>query len=375
MRVKHIWALATLTAACGGAEPAPIETIPPPERSAAADDDLRTLLLEVAESKLCENLDGSFVALPDQDAAEGGEGGVSAGAGRLWVEECEAGRGEDRLELRLAGRGWNWVEQTSEGPAGSSFTVRGHLRFALSIELGGRMDVAYESHSKVVTLWVTPESPASGSITPTGAVPVAPDGGWSSFVGALGGVFGGSVEERARPMVEEQGSRQLSERMTQGFTFTADLCTGQTDSVVGPLPNGVTPERPWPSEDRPTLANQRMRLRAGGLDAAGPFRAEDAPLRVDLQVEEGPAIEVMAYCADDARDVVNAYLEERPAHQARPRLRHRVELGPPTFLELDASECPLVLVTTPIGASDDPVVYRYRVTDMGAEAPGIITCE
>jgi hypothetical protein len=373
--LEHTKALAAallLSIACGGGtSAAPIGTIPPPVRTAAADDDLRRLLLEVAESKLCEALRGSFVPLPGDGEAEGAEG---TGAGRLWVEECDAGQHNDRLELRISGRGWTWVEQSSDGPLGTSFTVRGHLRFTMSFELSGRMDVAYASDSKIVSLWVTPDSPASGSITPTGAVPVAPDGGWSSFVGALGGVFGGSIEERARPIVEEHGSRRLRERMTGGFTFTADLCTGQTDSVVGPLPNGVVPARPWPSVGRPSLANQRMRLRAGGIDAAGPFRA-DAPLRVDVQVEEGAGIEIQAYCEEDARRVVTAFLEEAPAPSTRPRLRHRALRGEPSFVELDASECALVLITTPLGPAGSEVLYRYRVDDTGAEAPDLITCE
>jgi len=362
-----------LCAGCGGAdEQSNANTIAPPQRSAAQDESLRALLVDVAEAQLCDRLQGTFVALPDGDAEGGARGGSSPSAGRLWIRRCSAERSAGRLALTLVGPGWTWVERSSAGPVGTSFTVRGHLRFHARIALSGEVDVSYAAEHHLVTVWLTPASSADATITPTAAVPVAPDGGWSSFVGSVGGVFGPSIEERARPMVEEQGSTQMSERLSQGFTFTVDLCTGQADSIVGPLGNGETPIRPYPPDGARWLDNQRVRLRPGGLDVAGPFEAGATPVHVDYEVEQGGPIEVRAYCLDEAREVVDAFLEGRPAQRGSPQALHRVPRGAPSFVELDASSCPTALVVTPTGAGSDPTVFRYRAFAVGDEATPLV---
>jgi len=366
-----------LAVGCGGTSPPgpAAEPIEPPTRTAAEDRGIRTMLLAVAEAQLCGRLEGSFVALPDEDVASGPAAGASPAAGRLWIEHCSVTQRGGRLAMRLSGRGWTWVEQSSVGPVGTSYTVRGHLRFSTTIELLGEIDVAYVQERGLVSVWLTPRQAADAVVTPTGAVRVEPDGGWSAFIGALGGAFGASVEERALPIIEEEGSHRMAERLTSGFTFTVDLCSGQADTMVGALGNGEVPERPYPPDGTRWLANQRVRLRAGGIDASGPFEGGSAPLRVDVDMEEGGDLEVRAFCLDEAREIVGAFLDGRQDRPPRPRARQRFGLGSPGFLELDGSDCPLVLITTPRATdAPSPIVFRYRVVDTGATATALVHC-
>ena len=369
--------LLSLLAGCGGGPIAANRSTSPerptPIRSAAEDAQLRSLLLSLAERHLCDRLRGQYVALPDADVAPGPQGGRSPSAGRLWIERCAAEARDGRLGMHLEGPGWTWVEREASGPAGSSFLVRGHLRFDAEIELEGELDLAYVEGEGLVSLWLTPRGELAAAIEPTGSVPVSPEGGWSAFVAALGGLVGPSIEARARPIVEAQGSAQLRDRLSRGFTFTVDLCRGQPDSIVGSLGNGERPERPYPADGLRWLANQRVRLRAGGLDAAGPFQPEAAPLHVDLEVEQGEAIEARVYCQAAASTIIGAHLREAPLGRAlEPLAVQRVEAGAPTFLEVEGGHCPLVLLVHPLGPG--PTVYRMRAYERGARAEALIEC-
>ncbi len=367
-----------LAPACGGAPARPAEhgLVPPPTRTAAQDRSVRSLLLDLAAAQLCKRLTGTFVALPDSDAATGPAAGASPSAGRLWIEHCEATRHDNKLALRLAGRGWTWVEKTAAGPMGTSFTVRGQLKFRSSVDLLGAIDLAYAEDARRVTLWVTPPSPADAHVVPTGAVPVAPNGGWSTFVAALGSALGASAADRARPMVEQQGSAQMADRLSRGFTFTVDLCTGQSDSIVGPLGNGEMPRRPWPEDGKRWLDNQRVRLRKGGLDAAGPFTSSDGAVHLDLAVEHGPGVSVELLCADDAHRVLAAWLAGGDVPSPRPLAEQTVSAGVTTFVEVDARSCPVVALVRPAASTTDatPVVYRYRVYVRGDDAAPVVRC-
>jgi len=232
----------------------------------------------------------------------------------------------------------------------------------------------------VISLWFTPgDGGLEASVAPTGAVPVEPEGGWSRLVAGLGGLFGASIQERAAPMVEEQGSAQLRERLARGFTFTFDLCRGQADGLVGALGNGEVPERPYPPDGLRWLANQRVRLRPGGLDVAGPFQPQGAPLHVDLEVERGEGIEAELVCAERVPRVAEQLGVERPVGQRgerragpRPAAAARVLREAPAFLEADASACPLALVVRPLGP--EPVVYRMRAYGVGERAEPLVEC-
>lgn len=374
-RLLLVVALSTL--GCGGAAelgPPAVTLIAPPERTAAEDTHLRSLLVAMAERQMCRQVLGQFVALPDADSPMGPASGASPSAGRLWIQGCTAERQGDRLAMRLEGSGWTWIEQTNEGPMGTSFTVRGHLRFRSEFDLEGAVDVAYVEGEGLVSLWLTPAEGVEARIVPTGAVPVAPNGGWSRFLAGVGDVFGASAEERARPMVEEQGSTLLRETLGNGFTFTLDVCRGQPDSMVGALGNGERPERPYPPDEQRWLANQRVRLRPGGLDIAGSFDVGDAPLHIDLEVEEGPGVEVSLFCEGDAGHIARAFLDgESIARTVTPLATTRVGPRTATFIEADTRQCPVAMVVTPIGAETS--VFRYRVFGVGDAAEPLVACD
>jgi hypothetical protein len=360
-------------AACGGSEGAAVVSarpIAPPRRSAAEDRALRALLLDLAERHLCDRLRGSFVALPDVDAASGAAGGASPSAGRWWIEACEVERRGDRVVMTLGGRGTTWVERSTEAALGTSFTVRGHLRFRADIVVSGEVDVAYSDARKRVTLWLTPRRAADARVVPLGAVPVEPDGGWSAFLGAVGGIFGDSVEERARPMVEEQGSAQMAERLARGFTFTADLCSGQMDTIVGALGNGEVPERPWEVGETRWLANQRVRLREGGVDLAGPFEGSGAVVHVDVEVERGEGVVVSTRCAGGLPEWEQTGTGAGTGAGTSGAVV--IRRGTRSFVEVDTEECPRVLVMRPMG--EEPVVLRYRAFALGDAAEPLVRC-
>jgi len=363
---------------CGGSPPA-AETArpaPPPERTAAQDTAIRSLLLELADYHLCAALQGEFVALPDADAAAGAAGGASPSAGRLWIERCTTARRGNRIALGLRGRGWTWVERGTTGPLGSSFTVRGHLRFQTSIDLAGEIDLGYAVDRKLVSIWLSPREAADATVTPLGAVPVAPDGGWSSVVGALGGVFGDTVEQRARVSVQQEGSAQMRDRLTSGLTVTASLCTGQTDVIVGALGNGVTPERPFAADGKRWLSNQRVRLRPNGLDVAGPWEATGSRVRIDLEVERGATIDARVMCSAEASAVAEAWLAGRaPERAARVRRAQRLAAHDSVAFELETRDCPLVLVTQPAPGATEPVVFRYRAAATDDVVTPLVRCE
>lgn len=381
MALEHSLAILLLLAvACGGNSDAVTKTttplLPPPERSAVENDNLRRLMVAVAERQLCDQVKGQFVALPDgTETAEGSAAGASPSAGRLWIEDCRAEQRGDNLMMRLEGPGWIWVEQEAAGPMGSTFKVQGFLRFHGIMELEGSVDLAYTDKARLISLWMTPQADVKASITPTGSVPVEPEGGWSSFLAAVGGAIGDSIEERAKPMVEEQGGQMMAEVLQGGFTFTVDVCTGQADSTVGPLANGEKPVRPYPHDGILWQANQRVRLRAGGIDVAGPFASDTAPIHFDFEGESGEGADVELYCEADAANVVRAHLADEPINTSwRPITTHRIDPGSSSYLEADSGRCPVVAILKPRGK--DPTVLKYRVYEVGAEAtPMINACE
>ncbi|MBZ0116874.1 MAG: hypothetical protein K8H88_07765, partial [Sandaracinaceae bacterium] len=109
--------------------------VDPPERSAVEDRSVRALVRDVASARACGELEGRFMPLPeDVPRRRGVRPNVT---GRLWLSECEIGPEGDTLSVHVAGRGWQWVERSSEGPLGSSFTVRGTLRVEASLDLRG----------------------------------------------------------------------------------------------------------------------------------------------------------------------------------------------------------------------------------------------
>lgn len=366
--IRAPWiALALFVAACGDGVAPRVEPLPAPERTAAQDRAMRALLVDVARHRACELLRDRFVPLPED--RPGAQRRVVEG--RLWIDRCEVRREEDRLGLTLSGRGWQWVERSAAGPLGSSFTVRGTVRLEASLELTSALDLRYEEDARRVLIALTPSAAPTATVRPIGTIPVAPDGGWSSIIGGLGGLFGVSPEAQARPLLEEQAALVVRQQLARGVTLGLDLCTGQPDVTFGPVGDGQAVEPPpFEADDGARwLDNQRVRLHEGGLDLSGPWDTTDGDGSFELVVESGGPVEAFVLCRAEAALLASSYLaggDATPrAHASRQRVHDRASLA------LRAEDCaaPHVLLTSPGDAT-----VRYRVRRDGLTPEALVDC-
>lgn len=346
-----------------------------PERTAAQDQALRALLANVGEARLCEALEGQLMALPAPDAPTGTAAGLAPAEGRLWVEGCRAERRGDRLALHLDGRGWTWVDQSQPGPLGSRFGIQGLLRFRAAADLDGTVDVGYAEEPQVLTLWYSPVMTPTATFDPIGDIPVRAQGSWSGILGTVGELLGGPLDRQARPAAAQAGAAMMASRLGRGFTATADLCSGQLDMALGALGSGQRPERPFPADGTPWLANEAARVRPGAIDAAGPWPVDPPGLRVDVELLRGEGLEVRLLCEREAQQVVEAFIEGRPA-AAVTELRRELLTGPGrrTSLALSSASCPVALIATPGAQATEASELRYRVVRLDARAEPLVRC-
>ncbi len=357
-------------AATQEATPARPELPPPPTRSAIEDSDLRALLRDIASAQLCRAIESSFSGLPDSDATEGVEGGMSPSSGRLWIRECEVAVAGDQVIVDIGGPGWVWLNRGASG-----FEVRDYLRLSAQMRLTGELDVGYDREKHVVSLWFTPRQRVVAKVSPIGEVPVRPESVLAKMASVLSAVRD-RAQEQAQEAVVEDGSILFQDALQSGFTVTANLCTGQLDSMVGALSDGEIPRRPYPPDGHRWLANERARIRHGGLDVAGPWQSGTAALQIDVEVEEGSGAgaEVRVVCAEDAEQLVDAFLHQRDEPTLTARAYATIAVGATTRLEVDAADCPVTLITRPHGEGEEPVVIRFRVIEVGADMDALVDC-
>jgi len=77
------------------------------------------------------------------------------------------------------------------------------------------------------------------------------------------------------------------------FTFTA---SGQADLVLGRLPPGMVPRRPFVDLEA-WLINERQSLHPGGIVVAGPF-LPGVPVTLDALVEQGHPVRYHTFCSE-----------------------------------------------------------------------------
>jgi len=356
-------------AGCGGSCPQP-ETpereVRPIVRSAVEDSNIRALLRDVAAAQLCSSLEGGFSGLPDSDSEA--DGGVTPSGGRLWIRECEVESQGDQLVVSVGGPGWAWLSQGKSG-----FAVRDYLRLSALMTITGELDLAYNRDKRVVSVWFSPRGPVRSKVAPIGNVPVVAENVLAKILSAFSSVREYTQEE-ARDAVIQDGADLFNDALENGFTLTADLCRGQVDSLVGALRNGEAPVRPYPSDELRWLANERVKLRRGGLDVAGPWQMKTAPLSLDIEVEEGPGIEVRVVCQRQAEEVVDAYLHRRDEPSLTAHSYATIGEGQSNQLTVDTRDCPLVMLVRPSGEGDDPVTFRFRAREQGARAEPMVHC-
>lgn len=364
-----------LFSTCGMPSPPPLpDPIEPPARTAVQDQAVRRLLSNVGQNRLCEQLQGRMMALPGSDAPTGRQGGQAPAKGRLWVERCQAEERAGMLALHLEGRGWTWANETRAGPLNSRFTVRGYLRFLLSVDLQGELDLGYSESTQVASVWFTPRVAPVARLNLQGPVPVQAQTGLGGVLGIFGSVFGSPVESRARPVVERFGANEIARRLTPGLTTTGELCTGQLDVYMGVLGDGETPLRPFPADGTIWLENGRTQINSGGIDVAGPWDSGGEALRLDIEVEEGGPAVARVLCQAQAHQVVEAFLARTPAPPVADLRSSTIGAGQLVTLRTDPTTCPVMLVMTPTPAASSGTRYRYRaIAGEGSPEP-LMTC-
>ncbi|MFK7985397.1 MAG: hypothetical protein AB8I08_05155 [Sandaracinaceae bacterium] len=369
--------LFSMGAFCSGCGDAPVvtlhEPVESPQRTAAQDDAFRRLVMDLAVARACPMLEGRFLPLPE-NRRERPAGVLPLTEGRLWVRECEVSRRGDQLHIALSGQGWQWVEQSRPGPFGSSFSVRGTVRFQASLALEGLLDVRYDESNHLAMLTVTPAESPTARVVPIGTVPVEPDGGWSGLIAGLGGLFGMNAQAQAGQMLEAEAEATLQRELARGMTFSLDLCTRQLDGSLGALADGQSPPaRPYDNDGRPWLENATGRVHIEGLDLSGPWGGDEGPLRVDIAIEEGRSLDVTLLCAEDAEALAGGYLATgvpaRPAGLERRTIR--ASAAGSLTMPFDRCAAPYVLLTT----EETHVRYRIRVRRDGPAPEALLDCD
>lgn len=324
-------------------------------------DEVRALVTEVLTPQLCPRLVGSFLGLPaDGGPSSGPSAGTHPSAGRWWIRSCQAEVTDTRIALTLTGMGWTWVDRETQG-----FRVRQYLLFEADATLGADVSVGYDPQRRVASLWMRPVDGVRAHITPRGVVSPSATGFFSTLLGAAAAVTGASVEQRAREQAEQIGSTQLRERLNAGFTMTYALGSRQMDFMVGALERGEVPERPFPSDTaRAWVVNQRSVLWPGGLDVIGPVQTADAPLGMDIELEEGEGAIVRGVCSDPLTRYFDQRFRDPAATPAAPEGQHIVTLSPGAGVQhvtLPTQACPTLLTVARRGSSDLPIRLRYRI--------------
>lgn len=360
--------LALVLGACGGEvrdEPEVAECEPATtggEEGTA--DELSELMAEVLAPRICEQVIGSFIGLPGEDTHEGPAGGRDPAVGRWWVRECEARTNEGRLDVSFGGAGWTWIDRESMG-----FRVRQYLRFDASARFSASLHVGYDRRTRIATVWLRPAPGVTATVEPTGLVRAEATGFFSSMVGGLMDLTGNSVSTQAQTQATEEGSQRLQEKIQTGFSVTFELDAEQMDFMLGPLPRGVTPERPWDTNGTPWIVNERSSVWPGGMDVVGPVTEDAGAVSLEVELEDGDGAIIRRVCGDELYSWLDAAWSGRPTRPLRAAQVAELRAAhAPQQINLSALDCRALFVVTPLAASTRPSTLRYRVQSTEAVA-------
>lgn len=367
-------------AGCGGAaveapRPAPP---PPPVRTAAENPGFRAMATDSLISDLCPRVIDRFVGLPGwpgEEGLQGAEAGRATAAGRWWIRECRTALDGERLKITLGGPGWSFLDRQESG-----FRIQQYVFFDATATLTGEVDVAYDRDAQLLTVWLTPD-PTQGvdaQVSATGNVGATASSGLTNVVDTLSlGAATTYASDTAREQVAAIGAAQMRERLAQGMTITTDVRTHQTDFLLGALPRGERPRRPFILDDGGTwLSNERGGVWPGGLEVLGPFAPMARALVVTAEVETGAGVLVQPICANELRSALATALTPGIAGSVRPAIQsqtiYRVDAGGVANLDLGREECDRYLAVTSLPGAPDPARARFLVREAGvaATAPG-----
>jgi len=302
--------LTTLTGACDrpargahddgkrGAAAEPVEVAKPAERGAVGDSDLRAMLAEIASAKACEFVRGQFRPLRAVDRPD-------VVTGMMWIRDCKITNVDTKATFVLSGNGWQWADQKQQ-KAGGTFAVRQYVKFGMTATIPGALDIAYDRHDHVLSLWFTPAQRPEVTFTPVGGIDVDPEGAWSAVVGALGTAVAQSPEHLASEQAKDQGGHQLEKQLADGLSFTVNLCTGLSRFGLEREPKGKM-NKPDAGETKRAL----IELQPGALMVFGPQLVGDAGFTANIDSPNGLAHVALA-CRDQAEALAAAYVEGGP---------------------------------------------------------------
>jgi hypothetical protein len=275
-----------------------VEVARPAERGAAGDSDLRVMLAEVASAKGCELVRGQFRPLRDVDRPD-----VVTGA--MWIRDCKIINDGTKVTFALSGNGWQWADQ-KQRKAGGTFAVQQYVKFGMAATIPGALDIAYDRHDHVASLWFTPAQLPEVTFTPVGGIDVDPKGAWSSVIGAVGTVFAHSPEHMATDQAKEQGGHELEKQLADGLSITINLCTGLSRFALGREPKGK-----MDTPDAGETKRVPIELQPNALMVFGPQLVGDAGFTANVDSPKG-AVHVALACRDQADELAAAYVEGRP---------------------------------------------------------------
>jgi hypothetical protein len=338
------FAALSLAFACGGSNPPAPPAAAAPSRTAAGNEDLRRLMLDVAGTKACEKLRGKFIGLGGSEADAnliGAEQGLASVTGRWLIRDCKERSERDALGLRIGGPGWQWVDRAQKG-----FRIRQYVYFSAVVDLRGSLDVGYDPAAELASIWLTPVDAVGAEVSAAGSISPKAETVLASIVGAIGPTVGMAVDEVAKTAAGAEGTAQFKAKLAEGLTITFKPKTGQMDVLLGHLPNGVAPKRPFVTEAI-WLLNERQDLFPAGLQMAGPF---DPATRVvlDARVEQGSGLLYRLICQDDGQRAIDAVLRDEPLPIPTLRASGKIEAGGPASASITPPPCPWLLVTAPL---------------------------
>ncbi len=354
MRLRAILG-AALVAACGAAaKPADPPPQPPPSRVAAGDVDVRRLVLEMARSTVCSQLDGKWLGLPAQtnDKLEGADGGLSSSWGRLQIRDCKSTLTDRALTLSFGGIGWTWVDQKS-GAVG----VKQYVYITANVEMTSALDIGYDPDAKIASVWLTPTEASRARVQALGTIKLVGDG----VLGQLEKAAASALGVDPKQQVAAQGAKAFEDALRKGMTLTFDTRSRQVDLMLAALPNGVVPKRPMPALAKPWLVNERQELFAGGVQFSGPYDPQPA-IELDANGEGGAPAAFGVVCASDATSAADALARgDKPSLV----LQNGGEIAPsgPFKKVLAPPPCPWVLVTSARGADSARFALELTPTD------------
>lgn len=355
----------------GTARTSPEECEPTAGGEQGTPDELSELMAEVIAPRICDRVLGSFIGLPGEETHEGAEGGQDASVGRWWIRRCEARVVDRQLQVSFGGPGWTWLDRESMG-----FRVRQYLRMDAQASFTASLHIGYDARTRIASVWLRPQPGVRAAVEPTGLVQAEATGVFSSMLGGLLNLAGESANDRARTQAAQEGSQRLAGQLQTGFTVTFTLDTEQLDFMLGQLPRGVVPVRPWPSAGTPWLVNERSGVWPGGIDVLGPLPEDAGQVTLEAELEEGQGMLIRRVCADAMHAWLDAaWAGRNPASLNGATVATLTTPHAPQTISLSALDCPALLVVTTTDGARTPALARYRVTSLTAReaAPPAVT--